>query len=622
MRKSRLLRFTVLFLLVTTFVTSLHAEEQFSDFIRLGHADELLEGYDNLANPDQKPTFKRAVAIYIPATRMKPCIDNYITNIKLALAFGVFFEENGLKIFVTKDLNAPYDYEQNVPNVTAMWNDIPLTTPFKINGEGIYIGYEYYSTYKNNFGRLTSNTDTSKDWYYRDGEWKPSENSNALAIQGIVKGEKLPKYNVELKNTELLTYTELNKNITISGEFTNLGTATIHSFNVNYRLNGGEWISQTIDNVNIPYENSGSFQTNHLALPDIGEYNVEISVDQLNGQNDIDPSDNISQTYRVGCVNSYTARNVLLEIFSTELCPNCPEGHIHLNAVVNDNKRVIRVGHHAGYGTDKLTIQPSVDYEWFYNHSLSAPSIMLDRSNQNKYNSQYPDYSPVFNAKKLTAEQLEHALSIPAFATVNLHVEYNEETREATVQVDGKRLLPPAGDNSRLFVYLTENNIYTSTQSGAFGQAYYHQHALRKVLTDTWGDEIDLTTTYSADYRVHIEDTLNVKEMYAVAFVANYNPEDVNNCVIYNSAQTKLIRDDSAVEQHGFTKIVVGTNRKLISIEGEYNGFHLYNLAGECLKESPVSISEISAEDLPNGLYLLQLKEKEGQRIYKILLSE
>lgn len=614
-------RFATLLLLVVPFVTSLCATEEFSDFIRLGHPDDILEGYDSSSNPDQSDNLKRAVAIHIPASQMIPCKGNYISIIKFAIAQNVYFSDNGLKVFITKDLNKPYDYEQTVTNIVSMWNQIPLTTPFHMDGEDVYIGYEYYASNKNGISRLTPNNDTSMDWCYQNGEWIKAQNNSALAIQGIVKGEQLPQYNITLNQTELLTYAELGKNMTLSGKFTNMGTATINSFNVNYRLNNGNWIAETIHDVDIPYENSYQFQTQHLSFPNVGEFIVEISVDELNGQKDIYPSDNVSSVYTVGCVNSFTPRNVLLEIFSTERCPNCPEGHKHLESVISGNPQIITVEHHAGFGSDKYSIQESLDYEWFYNGTLSAPSIMLDRHNQSSYNSSLSSNSPVFGATKLTTELMENALDIPAFATITLSIEYDAVNRNATFHVQGKRLLPLTGNNSKLFVFLTENNIYTDTQSGSAGKAYYHQHVLREVLTDTWGDSVDLNNGFTADYQTTIDETMNCDEMYAIAFVSNYNPNDVNNCSIYNTVQAKLTGNSSAIQQPTTMPISVINSGKAISIQGDYDSFKLFNLSGTCLKQSSKPIQHISTETLSKGVYLLQIQKQRANKTYKIILS-
>lgn len=621
METHKLHRFTATLFVLIALITPLHAAEQFSGFIRLGHADEQLDGYDNSVNSGQDPALKRSVAIYLPAHKMAPCKGNSITEIQFAIAQSVYFSDEGLKMFITKDLNGPYDYEQKVTQVVSMWNQVVLETPFPVDGEGVYIGYEYYASNKSGISRLTPNTDVSADWCFRGGEWVKSQNSSALAIQGFVKGEHLPQYNIALDQTGLVTYAELGKNMNVSGTFTNLGTATLHRFDVNYRLNGGVWVSQTVDGVEIPYESSYRFETNHLVLPATGEYTVEISVDGLNGQQDIDPSDNVSKAYTVGCVDAFTPRNLLLELFTTENCPNCPEGLKHIESLVGNNSRVCVVEHHSGFGKDDYTIQESLDYEWFYNRPVSAPSVMLDRRNLTSYSAGLPANSPVFGAGSLTAGLVENSLNIPAFATLGLKVEYNETTREAKIHVEGKRLLPLPGTDSRIFVYLTENNIFTAKQSGSMG-SFYHQHLIRRVLTGTWGDPADLSGTFSADYSTILDDSWNYKEMQVVAFVSGYNSEEVNQCTVYNSAQTLLYDDGTSVSSQTVSPVTVSLNGKTIGIDGAYDRLDLFDLSGRCVRQSRDAVRELPAEDLPGGVYLLRIRKQDGNQTCKIVLPE
>ena len=87
-------------------------------------------------------------------------------------------------------------------------------------------------------------------------------------------------------------------------------------------------------------------------------------------------------------------------------------------------------------------------------------------------------------------EVIADALATPAFATVQLEVtsEGGDNYRQLTIHVTGESLLPlPEGHDDRLFVYLTEDSIFTENQAGAAGN-YYHRHSLRQSLSDTWGD--------------------------------------------------------------------------------------------------------------------------------------
>ena len=73
-------------------------------------------------------------------------------------------------------------------------------------------------------------------------------------------------------------------------------------------------------------------------------------------------------------------RNVLMEVYSTELCSNCPKGHEHIKSIVNGNNRVIMMGHHAGYGYDPYTHPASTEYASFYD-VRSAPTLRSTEHN-------------------------------------------------------------------------------------------------------------------------------------------------------------------------------------------------------------------------------------------------
>ena len=153
------------------------------------------------------------------------------------------------------------------------------------------------------------------------------------------------------------------------------------------------------------------------------------------------------------------------------------------------------------------------------------------------------------------------------------------------------------------------------------GVDFYHQHMLREVLTGTWGDPADLNGGFTADYTATIAETLNVDEMHVVAFVANYNPGDVNNCTVYNSAQEK-ITFDAAVSGETVSPVSVIVNGKTIRIAGVYDSFELFDLSGRCVMQRSMQAEEISVEGIPGGVYLMRMQTQEGNRACKIVLSE
>lgn len=63
-------------------------------------------------------------------------------------------------------------------------------------------------------------------------------------------------------------------------------------------------------------------------------------------------------------------RNIIIEEFTTEQCPNCPRVAAYINDALESGQydgRVFVACHHSGYYTDWLTASFATEYLWFYN---------------------------------------------------------------------------------------------------------------------------------------------------------------------------------------------------------------------------------------------------------------
>lgn len=241
-----------------------------------------------------------------------------------------------------------------------------------------------------------------------------------------------------------------------------------------------------------------------------------------------------------------TQRRVLLEVFSTERCNQCPQAHNNIQRIFGDGgDSIVMVGHHAGFYTDALTIPESQAYEWFYtpNRGLYAPAAMMNRLYDDSNTSEtFTDGVPVFDgssAKKLQSAYAS-AQATPLSVKVTLSTQYDAQTRELQVTVNSSllRRLPNAAD-LRMNVVLTEDSIYSRTQSGAIG-SYYHRHSARQYLTGTWGESIDLTQAVTCSYSTTIPADWNVQQMEVIAYVSSYDAQDRCGCQVYNTASVHL----------------------------------------------------------------------------------
>lgn len=252
--------------------------------------------------------------------------------------------------------------------------------------------------------------------------------------------------------------------------------------------------------------------------------------------------------------SAFGQRNVLVEVFSTERCTNCPAGHETLAYALGGKSNVIELVHHAGFFTDKFTIPESTAYEWFYKcsdySSTFAPAFMMDRTHWDALPDYYYYPTPMsmsFGSKALKAAYAE-AAAVPALANISITPTYNADERLLSLDVEAEALVATEGyEHPALNVFLTESEVFSVSQEGTFG-SYTHQHIARQCLTTTWGEAFEAGGTISRHYEVVLPDGWNADNMTAVAFVANYNARSNADCRVMNAEEVKLTGAEGVID--------------------------------------------------------------------------
>lgn len=609
-KKNLLLLCLCLAILPTLHCQTINTDE----FIRLGYCTDknvIVEGAGN-------KTGHCGVATYFPESEMNLYKGNRITS--LFFMIGMKGVEN-FKVFITSDLNKEeYDYVQEVTTYTSnRWSEIVLNIPYEIDGKAVYIGYELVQ--QGYVLLFTEEYEKGGQYVWLNDKWEKYKQPYAAAIYGVVKGEHLPRYNVDLMSTKTSRYTDTQTAITCSGAVRNKALETIHKLALSYSINGKETGNVFIENLNIPYREDGNFQIELTKLPE-GDAEVSCTVTSINdGQTDIDMTNNTSKVHPVTCSDHFVPRTALLEVFSTEKCVNCPDGHAILKETLEGNDRVIEMVHHAGFYTDKFTIPASKEYEFFYGGRLYAPAFMLDRT---CFSEEYPElYSstiPVCSVDSRFGRALQEALAVPAFASVNLTLGSPDNTRQLTIHVDGKELVSTNSDsNHRLFIFLTEDNIASNTQSGA--RDYVHTAVVRRCITDTWGDTITLRNGYEKEYHVEIGDTLNIENLNVVAFVGNVNKNDITNCRIYNAATQQVKSVITGINNISEEETGFRLENGILQLSTQCQNIKIYSIDGICQKTGE-NCHSLSLDGFIPGTYIIQIQKMNSISTRKIQLTE
>ncbi len=109
-------------------------------------------------------------------------------------------------------------------------------------------------------------------------------------------------YDIELMSLDMPTQIVINQETSIAGTLKNLGTETVTSFDVSYTIDGASPEIFTLTGLSIETGNEYDFTTTETIIFDTeGTYAIEVTIENINGNADEDPSNNtLSHDITVG----------------------------------------------------------------------------------------------------------------------------------------------------------------------------------------------------------------------------------------------------------------------------------------------------------------------------------
>ena len=124
---------------------------------------------------------------------------------------------------------------------------------------------------------------------------------------------------------------------TISGDIVSVSATTITSLDVNYSINGAVPIVDNLSNLNLSLFDTLSFNHNITWNPPVtGAYLIEIWASNLNGNPDMDPSnDYFSDSIHIW--NALAVKQPLIETFTSSTCGPCNPANVTAEALFAQN---------------------------------------------------------------------------------------------------------------------------------------------------------------------------------------------------------------------------------------------------------------------------------------------
>lgn len=263
-------------------------------------------------------------AIYIPADVAQVYKGFTVSAVK----YGLAAQASNVEVFITKDLNAApiVTKKAAVSNVYKGWNEVALTTPYEIDGEGFYIGYSYSG--ENVSMGVTSTFSENACWADLGDGWKNyttemGETAKALAIQARITGDNLP--------LDLMLYTEQKDIAVLKGEpckfdfsVKNLSAVVVRNLQVGYSIDGGE---ETVCDFKTTMGSNidKSFTIEHDGFDVVGNHTLKLRVVSINGKDDA-YAPNSELVLGLNVKNSLPIQRIIVEEGTGTWCPNCPRG--------------------------------------------------------------------------------------------------------------------------------------------------------------------------------------------------------------------------------------------------------------------------------------------------------
>ena len=249
------------------------------------------------------------------------------------------------------------------------------------------------------------------------------------------------------------------------------GVTTVTSVEATYEVEGKEPVTETFA-VNIASLGSATlnFTTPTLLTP--GSYNVNYSINLVNGQADDNPNNNtLSKTVSVAIGSA--ERKPMIEHFSSSTCSPCVQPNVTMHNFCNNNEGRYTYTKYQmnwpGNGDPYYTEEGGVRRTYY---SVNAvPMAFLDAESLN--------FSNVQN-------QFDQHAEITAY--MDIRGSFSVEGNIINVKAD---VMPYIDANARIYVSVNEKETHGNV--GTNGETSFH-HIFMKMLPDAEGTSVDFIT--------------------------------------------------------------------------------------------------------------------------------
>lgn len=541
--------------------------------------DELADRGLGIPNYGKNPNAKAAIEL------TPDMLEAYAGMKIVAIRFGLAYQLEKSRVFispVSEDSNVLDDVlSQDVASTVMGWNMVNLQNPYIISsGDDIIVGFDFdQKATKNgtsytsdcfplstvNSGRTDMNLLLYANINNREGWHNFGTKNGNLSIQVVVEGD-FADYAASPRDFGIVEGA-INEETSAKLSFTNMSIEPITDIDYVITLDGvaGEEQHATFADA-IAQGYDGMVKVNIPACTEIGDHKFSVEITKVNGKEN--QAFNKVGSGTLALAKMKFQRNLVVEEFTTEQCPQCPNGAKILNPALKDadHSRVFGVCHHSGYYTDWLTGKWDSDITYLLfggTGSSFAPAISFNR-NADIWDGVGAEVYGVLGSVNalstpLVMAMINSKLEEKSNAGLEINVVPNSDETQATVTVKGTCNNAFDKDNFLLTLYMTEDSVNAKQQSGASG-LYYHMHVIR-YNNSSWGEKVTWNddNTFTATFNVELNAEWKKRNLAFVAFLNKHNSNNYADNIIENSVgidyKTSTSGIDGVYDQSNTTEI-------------------------------------------------------------------
>nr|MBA3899593.1 T9SS type A sorting domain-containing protein [Bacteroidota bacterium] len=460
----------------------------------------------------------------------------------------------------------------------------------------------------------------------------PSQDDNAY--YEFIPGNR-PQYDLMASAFPIPQYVSLaTAPVNITGTITNVGSATVTNYTINYSINGAAPITSNVTSVNVATFGTHTFSHSVPWTPaSTGSYIVKIWATNINGNPDMNTA-NDAITKNVFVATSLAQRKALYEQLTSSTCGPCASSDPALSVFLNDNGtntpsgKVVAIKYHMNYpspGTDPAYMQESSDRHSYYGVT-GIPRAIIGGTSYNGH------------PASIVQADIDKEYNKPAIFEIGF-TETVYLGKKVTIKGTIKALADvPAG--LRLHAVIVENQIDKSATDfiGTTSQNIF-KYVMRRMLAGSNGEALGAFTSgqitnfeFTHDFTSSPKIFSSIEDLSVVAFIQDQNTKEA-----FQAEHANIIDATTNIEMHemfGNVNIYPNPFRNTTNISfglKETNDVKvkIYNAMGQIvfaenkgiLTEGSHTIT-LNVNNLSSGIYFVNLTVGEHQIMKKISIVE